>query len=154
MPMTADEELPTERDLDPWNGYPDAQCAWQHFGGLTLGQAEARFRESPDYYQEDFMFMGGKAFAYYFPVIENYLRTIPDVDCDDDHNAWILAHCIRNQFSGDNLTQVRHLGPRVIRLAEFLREEIHRFGIDDGERQRVATAWTELVEHVKATADS
>lgn len=26
-------------------------------------------------YQEDFMFMGGKAFAFYFPVVEKYLRS-------------------------------------------------------------------------------
>ena len=94
------------------------------------------------------MFMGGRAFAYYFPVIEDYLRTAPDVDVDDDHEAWILAHCIATQFDGDNLAHVRHLTARVIDLADFVRANIRRFGADDNERQRVANAWAELVHQV------
>jgi hypothetical protein len=72
MPDADRRLLPTERDFDPWHGNLDAQCAWRHFGGLTLDQAHARFRENPLGYQEDFMFMGPVAFAFYFPVIEDY----------------------------------------------------------------------------------
>ena len=99
--MTQENSLPTERDFDPWSGDLDAQCAWRNFGGLTIEQAKAKFCENPLRYQEDFMFMGGKAFAYYFPVVEDYLRSIPDAASEDDHEAWILAHCIRNQFDRD-----------------------------------------------------
>ncbi len=58
----------------------DCRTAWENFGGLNLPQAYDRFCKNPHYYQEDFMFMGGKAFAYYFPVIESicpnaFLRT-------------------------------------------------------------------------------
>ncbi len=97
------------------------------------------------------MFMGVRAFAYYFPVIEDYLRTVPDAESDDDHEAWVLARCIQAQFVDDNLTHVRHLGPRVIQLAAFVRENLRRFGADEGERQRVADAWAELVRHVEAS---
>jgi hypothetical protein len=76
--MTENSSLPTEQDFDPWGGDLDAQCAWRNFGGLAIDRAKAKFRENPLLYQEDFMFMGTKAFAYYFPVIEEYLRTIPD----------------------------------------------------------------------------
>jgi hypothetical protein len=58
-------KLPTETDFDPYQGDLDAQCAWKNFGGLTLGEAFVKFEESPETYQEDFMFMGGKAFARY-----------------------------------------------------------------------------------------
>jgi hypothetical protein len=152
--VTENNPLPTERDFDPWSGDLDAQCAWRNFGGLRIDQAEAKFRENPQCYQEDFMFMGGKAFAYYFPVIEDYLRAVPDVVSDDDHESWILAHCIRNQFDRDNLGHVRHLSARVLGLAGFVHNNIRRFGADDEERQRVAEAWTELVRQVQADSGS
>jgi hypothetical protein len=146
--------LPTERDFDPWNGNLDAQSAWKNFGGLTLDEAHIRFRENPIYFQEDFMFMGGKAFAYYFPVIESWLQDVPDADSCDDNQASILAHCLKMQFEGDNLTHVRHLAPRILHLAAFVLKNIRRFGADDRERQRVADAWTELTGHIGQTTDS
>lgn len=66
--MTA--ALPTEKDFDPIGGSLDAQSAWKHFGGLTLEEVNRKFRENPFYYEEAFMWMGGKAFDFYFPVID------------------------------------------------------------------------------------
>ncbi len=86
----------------------DAQCAWKNFGGFTLDEAHKKFEESPIRYQEDFMFMGGKAFAYYFPVIEKFLQ-----GKSDDSQAWILAKGISIQFSGKNIPLVEHLAPRI-----------------------------------------
>lgn len=137
----------------------DSQRAWANFGGLTLEQAHVKFRENPlNYkfrenplnYQEDFMFMGGRAFAYYFPVIEDHLSSVSDAESEDDRQAWILAHCVRIQFDADDLTEILHLRPRVIELANFVRNNAVRFGVDDGERQRVADAWTKLIDHVEA----
>jgi hypothetical protein len=146
--MKRDGSLPAKSDFDRWGGDLDAQCAWKNFGGLTLEQAKARFRGCPSTYQEDFMFMGGNAFAYYFPVIEDYLREVTDSETDDDHEAWILAHCIQNQFERDDLRQVRRLSARVLDLAEYVHTNIHLFGADDKQRRRVAQAWTELVQQV------
>lgn len=151
MSKTPARSLPTERDFDPWNGNLDAQCAWKHFGGLTLDEAKARFLENPLCYQEDFMFMGPKAFAYYYPVIEDYLRNVPDADNFDDHESWILAHCVRMQFAGNDLAPIRHLAERVLDLANFITTNIRRFGGDEGERKRVADAWMELSDHVRRT---
>ncbi len=147
--QSTDDSLPTEADFDPVGCDLDAQSAWQHFGGLTLEAAKVRFRENPMYYQEDFMFMGGKAFAYYFPVIEEFLLGAPDVEDDEDHESWILAHCIKAQFDWNTAEHVRHLTTRIVELANFVRNNIRRFGVDDNERQRVAEAWTELVAHVQ-----
>jgi hypothetical protein len=154
--MTAEPRLPTEHDFNPWNDPTDAHAAWHDFGGLTLDEAYAKFCDNSLYYQEDFMFMGGKAFAYYFPVIEKYLRHVPDVSpCGaDDREAWILAKCIENQFRGDNAPHVQHLKERVLDLANFVREHLHRFGEDGDERQKIANAWSELVAHVKRIAPS
>ncbi|MDB5337269.1 MAG: hypothetical protein JWN70_2888 [Planctomycetaceae bacterium] len=150
------EPLPTERDFNPLGDNVDDQHAWKAFGGLTLDQARAKFLENPQYYQEDFMFMGGKAFAYYFPVIEEYLKSAPDGcnddDSDGDHEAWILSHCIKQHFEGADLPHVRHLIPRVIALADFVQGNIGRFGYYEQERKRVADAWNELIQHVIAIA--
>jgi hypothetical protein len=42
-----------------------------------LEQAHVRFCSAPEVYQEDFMFMGCRAFHFYFPVIDEYLRAAP-----------------------------------------------------------------------------
>ena len=62
------ERLPTKADFVSHPEDLDQICAWEHFGGLTLDQAKTRFAENALYYQEDFMFMGTKAFLFYFPV--------------------------------------------------------------------------------------
>ena len=56
--------------------------------------------EHPEIYQEDFMFMGGKAFAYYYSVIDSYLRETPWLPTEDrdDREAWILRNASRINF--------------------------------------------------------
>jgi hypothetical protein len=80
---------------------------------IFLDEAYARFCERPEYYHEDFMFMGGIAFAYYFPVIEKYVRNAPDTDSlGGERETWILVRCIQNQFTDDTFPHVRHLADR------------------------------------------
>ena len=141
--------LPTKADFDPW-GDLDAQWAWRNFGGLTLDEAHARFRENPLNYQEDFMFMGPRAFAYYFPVIEQYLRNVPVNENEHDHQAWILAHAIKHQFDPAQVDSIKNLAPAVMDLADYVQAEIVRFGAEPFEQERVADAWSELVAHLKA----
>ena len=143
-------QLPTERDFDPYIGDLDGQHAWKTFGGLSLEHAREKFLENPMCYQEDFMFMGGKAFAFYFPVVEGYLKSVPAGFNDHDHEAWILSRGIKAQFQGVDLAHVRHLIARVLALADFVQGNIERFGYDAGERNRVAGGWSDLVWHLKS----
>jgi hypothetical protein len=147
-PPANDPSLPTEQDFDPFGGGLDEQVAWRNFGGLTLEQANKKYRENPDAYQEDFMFMGGKAFAFYFPVIESYLRETSAYTEYDDRNAWILACGIQLQFTGNTLPDVRHLASRVLDLAEFVQSNIGHFAIEHEEQQRILSAWQELKDHI------
>lgn len=143
--------LPTERDFDPLDGDLDAQHAWRNFGGLTLEEAITKFREAPENHQEDFMFMGGRAFAYYFPVVERFLRE--DLAyVGDDREAWILAHGILTQFSGPSLPDVIHLAPRVLGLADFVLANIRRFG-DSDDQQRIQVAWRQLKDRIMSLAN-
>lgn len=143
------EQLPNEHDFDPYGGCLDCQRAWRNFGGLTIEQARAKFLENPSYYQEDFMFMGGRAFAYYFSVVEDYLRSVPPGPNDDDREAWILAHGIKNHFTGIDLPHVQHLNDRILALAEFVVGNLDRFG-EKQDCDRVAEAWSELRDKVKS----
>ena len=143
------DRLPTKDDFVPHPPNLDEVCAWEHFGGLTLDQAKARFAENALYYQEDFMFMGTKAFLYYFPVLDQYLRNAPDEENDDDHESWIISQCTRAQFEPETIDRLRPLIPAIVDLAEFVRDNVHRFGRDDSERQRVSGAWADLVRHIE-----
>jgi len=142
--------LPTQADFDPW-GDLDAQWAWRNFGGLTLDQAHAKFQENPLWYQEDFMFMGLRAFAYYFPVIDHHLRNVPENhDGGDDHQAWILAHAIMQQFEVAHLPILKTLAPAIRDLAAYVQQMIHRFGTTATEQMRVADAWKQVMEQINA----
>lgn len=119
--------LPGEREFDPQEGDLDAQVAWENFGGLNLQEAYRKFEQRPDVYQEDFMFMGGKAFAYYFPVLERYLMVTP-VWREDEETQWCqilgLGSAIQVQFTGDCLPEVKQLVPRVLPLIAHVKESI------------------------------
>lgn len=144
------ERLPTKGDFISYPGDLDQNCAWEHFGGLTLDEAKTRFAENALYYQEDFMFMGTNAFLFYFPVLDDYLRSAPDAENDDDWESWIIAQCIRAQFDANTIGRLRPSVPRIVELAGFVRDNIRRFGCNQTEQQRVADAWADLVHHIES----
>lgn len=140
-----DDVLPTKGDFDPWgSGDLDAEHAWRNFGGLTLAEAHLKFRENPGYYQENFMFMGGKAFAFYFPVIEDYLSETPEMEGEGDREAWIIAKCIQIQLEAKTAHHVAALAERIIALSKFIQANIFSFGEYEEERRRISAAWQEL----------
>jgi hypothetical protein len=71
----------------------DGYRAWKNLGGLSVEAAYAKLRDDPEVYQEDFMWMGDRAFVYYFAVLEKYLRT-DEPKREFDGATHILAHCI------------------------------------------------------------
>lgn len=143
------DSLPSEPDFDPCGNGLDEQSAWRNFGGLTLDEANKRFRECPEAYQEDFMWMGGRAFAFYFPVIDSFLRETTAVDEYDDRQAYILAHCIKMQFAGEVDPMVRNLAPRVLELATFVQANLGLFAQVEEDQSRIAGAWKELTESIQ-----
>ncbi|MCY2989927.1 MAG: hypothetical protein NTY19_18955 [Planctomycetota bacterium] len=145
--------LPTESDFDPHGGDLDAQCAWRNFGGLTVEKAKARFNEAPEVYQEDFMFMGTNAFVFYFPVLDDYLRNVPDQENDGDYQSWVISQCILAQFEADAIGRLRALVPAILDLARFVRDNVRRFGSDEAERQRVADGWVGLLHQIETVGE-
>lgn len=143
-------ELPTERDFDPYGGDLDAQCAWKNLGGLTLDEAYNKFNECPEIYQEDFMFMGGRAFAYYFSVLDRFLRRTLEIPPEDrnDRQSWIIPQCIKSQFEGKNLPYVQHLRKPALELCEFMLRHIDEFTNDWDNGAEIEEQWRLLSEHL------
>jgi hypothetical protein len=135
------EELPTEKDFDPWNGCLDAQHAWKQFGGLDLEQAYQKFCENPLNYQEDFMFMGPKAFKFYFPVVARYLQECPCPDEFGDSEAWILGKvmCYQLEESEDE-----ELLKQISDLCHYVRTHLSHYAETASEQERISAAWLEV----------
>jgi hypothetical protein len=138
--------LPTQKDFGPTGCCLDANHAWEMFGGLTVEEACLKFLQHPQFYQEDFMFMGGVAFAYYFPVIERYIYGVQiDPKLDDEAEAVrILAHCIIAQLELENLEFVKTVLDNMRRLVAQVRGNLKRYGAAEEDQQRVDSAWAEL----------
>jgi len=109
--------------------------------------------EHPEIYQEDFMFMGGKAFASYYSVIDSYLHETPWLPTEDrdDREAWILPQCIKNQVQGWNYPHVRHLKGPVLELCAFVRKNLRRFGSEATELDKIDEQWGALQKHLETT---
>jgi hypothetical protein len=67
--------LPTERDINPVPEDRDGQYAAENFLGKTREQITAEFPDEGMNYQEDLMFMGPRAFCFYFPAAVDYITS-------------------------------------------------------------------------------
>ena len=144
--------LPGREDFDPTGDCLDAYHAWEMFGGLTIDEASLKFLEHPQYYQEDFMFMGGVAFRYYFPVIDRYIRNVKtDPNRDDEAEAlWILGHAIKAQLEPDNVILVEPIIQGIRDLAGHVRGNLSNYGAEQEDRDRIDSSWGELTETLSA----
>lgn len=136
--------VPSERDFDPYGGDLDAQYAWREFGGLSLPEAYQHFLDCPENRQEDFMFMGPKAFLFYFPVIERYLYSVCVSHELDYCPTWILGQAFISQLKQAGADEVPELRRRVAKLAGFVRSHLDRYAMDPEEKEMIDTGWAEL----------
>jgi hypothetical protein len=67
-------KLPTEGEINVYNS-PDEIAARDHFLNKTLDEAEVLFKANSAYYQEDLMWMGPSAFAFYLQAAINYVKS-------------------------------------------------------------------------------
>lgn len=119
------------------------------------GGSKRKIEERAESYQEDFMFMGGKAFAYYYPVIDTCLRETPCLTAEDrdDRQAWILPQCIKHQFREWNYRDVRHLKRDVFDFCRFVRGKLTLFGSESANLKNIDEQWADLQHHLETTND-
>ena len=135
------EPLPTGVDFDPWDGCLDAQCALKNFGGMSLDQAYELFMSCPEIHQEDFMFMGWVAFAYYLPVIDRYLREFTIEDEWGDNEAGILGHAVKAQFGWNGVKFSKNVLQEIEDLSAFVQASPSRYAISQQEQERIVKIW-------------
>ncbi|HEY5792456.1 MAG TPA: hypothetical protein VIS74_04105 [Chthoniobacterales bacterium] len=142
--------LPTERDFDPHQGDLDAQWAWKNFGGLSLNQAYGKFLSRPEIYQEDFMFMGIRAFDYYFPVIDRYLR---EVSIGEDHlgdcEASILGCAAAAQLGWTGAVLPERLLLEMDDLRRFVTDNVARYAATPKDRRRILRDWRRVANEME-----
>ena len=133
--------LPTKKDFDPFGGCLDAQSAWRNFGGLSIAEALTLLRDNPIRYQEDFMFMGGRAFVFYFPVIDTYLREFQLTEHEDDSQAAILGSCVAAQLRWPTASHLAFIHSAIRSLADYVCSHTHMLAADPDEQRRIARDW-------------
>ena len=65
------------------------------------------------------MFMGARAFLFYFPVIDRYIREVEGPVMGFDAEAWILGCGIKIQFE-KNASPLAQIGVRAEQLCDFV----------------------------------
>ena len=133
--------IPTELDFDPFGGDLDAQSAWRSFGGLSVADALTLFRENPIHFQEAFMFMGGRAFVFYFPVLDAYLREFRLSEQDDDSQAAIVGSGVAAQFRWPTASYLVPIHPAIRSLADYVCSHTELLAADPEEQRRIARDW-------------
>lgn len=135
--------LPSRGDFDPGGWDLDAQCAWKHFGGRTLDHAYGVFSSNPLRHQEDFMWMGGVAFEYYFPVVDRYLRAAP-LKCTTE--GWEAATALGSSmaFQLGSAGASRVLLHEIDALASLVLADPARFEPDPRDQRRLEAAWNRV----------
>ena len=133
--------LPTEQDFDPFGGCQDSQHAWRSFGGLTIVDALALFRENPIHHQEAFMFMGGRAFVFYFPVLDTFLREFRLAEHEDDSQAAIIGSCVAAQFRWPTASYLVPIHAAIRSLAAYVCSHTELLAADADEQRKIARDW-------------
>jgi hypothetical protein len=138
------ESLPRASDFDHTGCDLDGQEAIRIFCGMPLEQAYNVFMEHPEIHIENFMHMGAKAFAYYFPVIDRYLRETRSncklADCNTD----ILASVIEIRLDDITLTRSAELLLEIRSLTDFVQAYSSRFSGSKITRKRIRDKWARI----------
>ncbi len=83
------DNLPTEKDINPFNSDLDEQAAVKSFLGKTREDALEMFCRNALAYSEDLMVMGDVAFDYYFPAYCAYLVSERSKDDSDGLSCFV-----------------------------------------------------------------
>jgi hypothetical protein len=144
MPMplpTVGDFTVTEKPEEDLHGC----SAWKAFGGLSIEEAYRKFCEVPEAHQEDFMWMGDRAFMFYFSVIERYLHD-EEPRVEFDGVTFILAHCIGMHLPSHEPC-VRSQYDRFLELGAFVLDNLRMMPEREARSHsilEVTSAWSAL----------
>jgi hypothetical protein len=144
--------LPTKEDISPTSGADlDERAALQHFFGKSQSEAASLFFESPEYFADDLMWMGRKAFAFYFPSLEPYITSKKSAGDADIINA--LIGTLKARLDDDPVS-LRDCQAPALRILVYARENLGKFQSDPCINGNAADELSDLIERVKALGSS
>jgi len=120
--------IPTFADISPTKGLSlDEKVAVEHFLGKSVEMAQALFKENSIYYAGDIMWMGTKAFAYYFPAFASYLVSEDARGDADALNSLVGLLTFRSENDPESI----NLASRVIDTCiDSCLAEYEKFSVD------------------------
>lgn len=142
----------TREDFDPSGCDLDAQGAWRDFGGKTLDEAYELFSSNPLFYQERFMFMGSRAFEYYFPVIDRHLRGADAEEEWDDQQVDIIGSGITMQLDSQDARLSAGILDELRALTAFVFDNMRRFSASEKDQRRFTRTWSAVREKLASGA--
>jgi hypothetical protein len=137
-------KLPTEGEINVY-GSLDEITARDHFLNKTLDEAEALFQENSAYYQEDLMWMGPNAFAFYLQAAINYVKS----DASTGDSPFIYALCEIANFRAEHEGFAATAETLQV-LTDYVIENFERFQVDQeiyGDLRASYTSLRERLEH-------
>lgn len=140
--------LPSKSDFDPFDGDLDAQYAWRNFGDLSLKQAYDLFLTNPVHYQEDFMFMGGTAFHYYFPVVDRYIHEVTGTEEGDDCQVAILGSGVAAQLDWNGAPHNQSLIREIENLSDYVSTHLDQYSPLAKDQRRIKREWDRVNEKI------
>ena len=116
--------LPGQSEINVYDML-DERTAVEHFLNKTLEQAQAMFAENGETYQEDLMWMGPVAFAFYLQAAVNYLQS--EEAAGDDYFIYCLHSIVvfRLKEKGFSLAI-----DTVNKLVDYVINNYEKFKID------------------------
>ncbi|MES2981242.1 MAG: hypothetical protein V4727_02925 [Verrucomicrobiota bacterium] len=144
--------LPTEQDFDPSGGCLDAQSAWRNFGELSIPEALSVLRENPIHYLENFMFMGSRAFVFYFPVLDTFLREFRLAEHEGESKAAYTGSCVAMQFRLNNAIHLIPILPAIRSLADYVCLNAHLLTTHTDEQRRIVRDWQAVYKAIDSAA--
>ena len=130
--------MPTRDDFNAY-GSLDETTACNHFYNKTLAEAEALFRDNSLTYCQDFMWMGAKAFNFYFDAIINYLQS--DESSGDSDIVNCLPSVIEYRLSEGGLSESI---PRIRVLIDYVIKRYGKFEVDSAIYGDLSAKYTTL----------
>lgn len=110
-------KLPTQHEINPIPEDLDGKCAVRNFLGKTREQITREFGEHGMSYQEDLMFMGSRAFCFYFPAAVDYVASSQGGTDADVTNCLVSVIEQRLEF---DFSEIREVFPHIVRFADYV----------------------------------
>ena len=146
LPKADCMNLPTEQEINPEGNSHDGQVAVAHFLGKTPEQITKELATRLHwYFYEDYLWMGSRAFCFYFPAVADYVTTAKartDYQVVDN-----FCRVIESRLNSDS-AQIRDAVPAILRFAEYVLAHFEEYEEDEELRERLRAVKQRCAEPV------